>query len=573
MPKPIQTAEASGGPVAGLIELSPSSNTAVEIDLLSFAPSPFEPQARRRVKFDEDELRQLGQSIKQHGLAQPIVARIINAPGKPLEIVFGERRWLASRFAGLKTILCFVREYDDAKVVELQYEENHKRQKNDPLDDAYYFLFLQDKKGYTNDELADRLNTTARDVRDKLRLNDLIDTAKMELSDDRLPLKHAYYLAKFPADTQRAIVDLQLAYKYHDRTEKAVSYEVFREEVEETIVRRLQNAPFDRADPRLHVRGLLCANCPDNSAHNQYLFPEYASDASCLNKSCFEVKTNTFLRLQREAIAAQLPNPKGAPVEEIVREVPLVTTRQYPSERTPFREKVLTNQTLLEKPECEFSELSLIVEGERKGQQTYICKNKDCPVHHPQPATRSGNELSEDEIEQLEGNFNFQVAYWTRIEILRAAMQYFNESRTFWQFDDLIKNLLVEVLYAMTELQDEIFHVVETWENAPTDLKNFGDKDRLRKFVAALDKGQQSQLMFLLSVSGTEDLEILKIAADYTKINFLRLDAETRLKLAPEEFKPVAAKYLEAVENEQPTVVPSFWRNYDDLEVISDEEN
>lgn len=556
-------------------EFSTSDTVVIEIDLSFFAPSPFEPQARRRAKFDENELRSLGQSIKQLGLAQPIVARKTSgAPGKPpLEIVFGERRWLGSGLAGLKTILCFVRELTDSQVIELQYEENHRRQKNDPLDDAYYFNYLKEKEGYTDEDLADRLSTSAHNVRDKLRLNNLIDAAKSELSDDRLPLKHAYYLSRFSPDAQMLIVRAQLAYKYQDCNEKPVSFEIFKEEVEENILRRLDAAPFAEDDPRLHVRGLLCPNCPDNSAYQTHLFPELAKAAHCLNKVCYEIKTNTHLRLQREEIARSKPNPANRAPAEIARDVPLVTERSYTNDRSPFAEKVLTGQELLDEPECGFSELSLAVEGEKKGRAVYVCLNNDCAIHNPLPAPLA---MSDEELTEFEQNFEHRVARLVRMKILTAATEYFDDRRTFWQFDDLIKNLIVESLFERSggggENAGDVRHLVGDWKNAP---RNFKSRDRLRSFVNDLDKREQSQILFLLSASGARsEVELLKICADYTRLNYLTLDAAARLELAPEEYKPAARLYLQQVENGQSADVPRFAQRgerFDHVETVFDD--
>lgn len=508
-------------------------NVVYEIDLDLIAPSPFEPQARRRAKFNDAEIDSLGESIKKHRLREPIQLRPQPA-SEPFEIVFGERRFLASVRKGFKKIFAFVEEMTDAKVLELQYEENHRHQKNDPLDDAFYFQYLKTKENYTDEELADRLNTTIQNVREKLKLRDLISAAREELGSGSLPLKHAYYLAKFPLQTQKEIVNLSLAYKYHDRDEKAVSFEIFKEEVEENIIRRLADAPFDISDSRLHIKNLLCANCPDNSAHQTHLFPEFATEARCLNKSCFELKTNTNLRLQREEIAARQSEQTHAPVSDAVKEVPLVTERKYTSERTPFREKVLTNQELLEKPECEFSVLSLAVEGAKKGKQVWVCRNDDCPVHHPKPI------LDESEQRLQTEEFERRVTASVREKVLAKAITSFDDYKPFWMFDDLIQKLLLELWNSCSDnTLRPILRIIKSWKKLP-DTNN---QNQIREFLAALDKKQQSQLIFLF-VFKTEGLyqnssqdEIKKLAEDYAKTNYQLLAAETRLEIAasPEE--------------------------------------
>src|SRR6185369_9382847 len=107
------------------------------------------------------------------------------------------------------------------------------------------------------------------------------------------------------------------------------------------IVRNLANAPLDTEDNRLHMTGLPCSSCTERTGYKPALFDEVAKNDSCLNPACFKFKTNVNLRLQREEIAEQLPNPENKPIEDLVKRVPLVTERKY-ADQSPFTEKVKT---------------------------------------------------------------------------------------------------------------------------------------------------------------------------------------------------------------------------------------
>lgn len=552
-----------------------SEDKIFKIHLSNIVPSPFEPQARRRAKFKPEELEALGDSIVNQGLFSPIVVRpsrrfVRTNASVIYEIVFGERRFLAARLKNLSTIKCFVRELTDSQVLEFQYQENHQRGDNDPLDDAFLFQFLQRRENYSIGALADKFGTSERDVRDKLKLNDLISDAVQELADGRLPLRHAYYLAKFPPQTQTEIVKAQYAYRWHDRDEKAVSCNEFKAEVEENVLRRLLAAPFDVNDSRLHIRGLLCRDCPDNSAQATHLFPELADAARCLNKACFDLKTNTNLRLQRDAIAAQKPNPTHAPVEEIAATVPLVTERKWSDERTPFKEKILTDQKLADAPECEFSELSLAVDGARKGQRVWICRNESCARHHPKPPAPVSEKL-----EQLEENFNREVAEEARLRTLVAATGWFDQgNRAFWEFDDLVRRLIETALFEFGQANCyDLRRIIKArWKSKAK--PNLDDPEEIAVFVRALDARERSQILLLLALSGaTDEIEIAKIARDFGAPDYLRADAEARLELAPDEFKSRAAEYLQKVKDGEAADVPRFWTHYDDVPEISGEEN
>ncbi|HEX8249022.1 MAG TPA: ParB/RepB/Spo0J family partition protein [Pyrinomonadaceae bacterium] len=538
-----------------LVEEETPRNPSVFIDLTSIVPSPFPTQERRRNSFTPEGLESLGASIVEHGLIYPIVVRPL-ADGR-YEICVGERRWRASLHKGLKAIECFVRELSDAQVVELQYEENHEREEPNELDDAFTFKFLMDTEGYTREKLATRFHRERAEIAKILKLNDLIPEAVEEVADGRLPLKHAYYLSRFPAATQKIIVEEKYAYKFGDAGEGVVSYQDFKDEIDEHILRRLDNAPFDISDPRLHIKNLLCGDCRERSSVEAYLFPELAAADRCLNKSCFELKTNTHMKLQREAIAAQKAVEENKPVEEVIKTVALVTEKSF--HNSPFgREKVQTNQNLLDQPECGFSELSLAIGGEKKGQQVYVCRNETCPVHRPQPAVEK--HLQEN-LQRLEDEFEAKVNRLNREKIFRAALEFFTDYKPFWQFDDLIQKLIVEFLFVIRfSPEADILQAVSDWKNAPNGLR---DKASIAEFVAALDKAGQSRMLFLLAhkdeLADCSRAGIEKLAADYTKIKFRMLDAETRHELAPDEFKVASNLYLQQVRNGQPAEIPRFW--------------
>lgn len=546
MPKQKQT------PATPLTEtLSP--DIPVPIEISNIVESPFEPQTLRRAKFKDEDLESLGASIVKHRLRQPILVRPLKK-GKH-EIVFGERRYLAVKRKGLKTINCFVEKLTDTEVLELQYEENHKRLKTDALEDAFFFKFLIETEGYTSETIADRFDLNAQEVRRFLKLNNLIREAKEELSAGDLPLKHAVYLSSFPQESQREIVRRQLAYKYHDRTEKPTSFEDFKAQCEENIIRRLADAPFDTYDTRLHWSGLACADCPERTGFPGQLFPELKENDSCLNKYCFDWKDRANLKLRRAAIAVQMPNPERKPIEEIEAKVPLVTARDWTDEKVPFAEKVLTSQKLLPEPECEFSEISLVVEGERKGKETFICREKTCLVHSQKVAAE------ENALKKKEDDFERKVAALAREKVFAKAIEVFDDYKPVWMFDDLIQKLLVSLWYSCDwEKIKTILHVIKDWKNTPTS----NDYSEVTQFFASLDRRRQSQMIFLFihrTVSTDDDIK--RIAADYARRDYRLFDAEARFELAPEEFKQSAAEYLAKAANGIEAEKPAFWWGFE----------
>ncbi|HEX8289787.1 MAG TPA: ParB/RepB/Spo0J family partition protein [Pyrinomonadaceae bacterium] len=536
-----------------------SPDNVVAIETSQIIPSSFEPQARRRARFKTEDLINLGESIKKHRLRQPILVRPV--PGGKYEIVFGERRWAACRIVGIEKINCFVEDLSDAEVLELQYEENHRRLEPNPLGDAFYFQFLIETQGYTSNRIAMQFNLDADEVRRLLKLNDLIAEGKEELSAGILPLPHAVYLASFPPESQKEITAKQYAYRYHDREEKAVSFAAFKEEIAVNIIRLLESAPFDTYDPQLHWNGLICADCNERTGFPGQLFPDLAKDDSCLNKSCFDWKTGLYLKRQRERIAASMPNPESKPVEMLIEEVPLVTSKSWTDEKTPFAGKVLTDQKLLTRPECEHSKLSLVVEGERKGKQAYICENKTCPVHKP-AAYAEANELKKKQAE-----FERNVAALAREKVFASAVEAFNGYVPFWHYADLVQKLLLTLWQSCgVDTRKPILRIIKGWRNLPEE----GNEQQLKDFLASLDHLQQDRLLFLLVHRTTgfyandNQTEVKKIATDYARRDYARFDAEARFELAPEEFKQSAAEYLAKVASGIDAEIPAFWWGFDE---------
>lgn len=527
---------------------SPNMVVAIETSLID--PSDFEPQVLRRKRFKDDDLDRLGASIERFGLLQPI--RVRRRHGGRYQIVFGEQRFIASVRKGFTSINCFVSDLSDAETLELQYAENHRRLEPNALEDAFYFQFLIETEGYTSDRIADRFDWEVQKVRRFLKLNDLIREAKEELSRGILPLKHAVYLASFPEESQQIIVQKQFAYKYHDREEKATSFDDFKAQIEAAIIRRLADASFDTYDTRLRWDGLVCADCNQRSGFPGQLFPELKENDSCLNKYCYAWKSNRHLKLQREAIAGRVPNPAQKPMAEIVAAVPLVTAKSWTDEKTPFVEKVLTNQKLLPEPECEFAEASLVIDGERKGKEAFICRNESCAVHNRAAAAINS------ELKKKEDDFNRKVAVIAKEKTLAGAIEFFDDYKPVWMFDDLIQLLMMRLWHSIDLSARK--SIQRTVKGFPDDA----DDAQIREFFAALDRRRQSQLIFLFIHQNSPLEEVRRIATDYTGRDYALFDAEARFHLAPEEFKQQAAEYLACVASGIPAEIPAFWWGFDE---------
>lgn len=188
----------------GLSALIPGSNLeqgdkSGEIRLDEIVPNPYQP---RRV-FDQGKLDELAESVKKHGVLQPIVVR---KAGEKYEIVVGERRFRAAQQAGLETIPAIVREYDDRDMMQIALVENLQREDLNPIEEAEGYRRLIDEFGLTQEELGAVLGKSRSAIANTLRLLKLDPFVQENVSRGTLSMGHARALLALesPADQVRA---------------------------------------------------------------------------------------------------------------------------------------------------------------------------------------------------------------------------------------------------------------------------------------------------------------------------------------------------------------------------------
>jgi ParB family transcriptional regulator, chromosome partitioning protein len=158
------------------------------------------PQQPRMI-FDPDALRELAASIREHGVLQPILVRPLGA--NRYQLVAGERRWRASREAGLETIPALVEELDDDTALEIAIIENLQREDLSPLEEATMYDRMIHDHGYSIRKLADKLGKDKGYVENRLRLADAPQEIRDLVSVRKDTLSHAYELLKVTDEKKR----------------------------------------------------------------------------------------------------------------------------------------------------------------------------------------------------------------------------------------------------------------------------------------------------------------------------------------------------------------------------------
>lgn len=161
--------------------------TNVRISLLE--PNKGQP----REKFDEEKLQELADSIKQNGVLQPILVRPLENGG--YQIVAGERRWHASRLAGLTEVPVFIKELTDKQTMQMALIENIQRQDLSPLEESAAYQSLMDTYGMTQQQVAEAVGKSRSAVANSVRLLSLCDEVKQMVNDGVLSAGHAKVLA------------------------------------------------------------------------------------------------------------------------------------------------------------------------------------------------------------------------------------------------------------------------------------------------------------------------------------------------------------------------------------------
>jgi ParB family chromosome partitioning protein len=174
----------------------------VELDLNLISPNPFQP----RTEWDEQELTELVDSIRANGIVQPIVVRKYE---DRYQLIAGERRWRASKAAGLKKIPALVRQVTEEQMLELALVENIHRSDLNPIERAKAYKDYVERFGLTQAEAAEKLGENRSVIANYIRLLDLPHEVKDMLVNKALSMGHARAILGLPGDELRK----KLAYR------------------------------------------------------------------------------------------------------------------------------------------------------------------------------------------------------------------------------------------------------------------------------------------------------------------------------------------------------------------------
>ncbi len=176
-------------------------DAVIEIDINKVEPDRNQP----RKTFNEDELNELADSIKAHGIFQPL---LVQKKDDYYEIVAGERRWRAAKIAELKEVPCIVREFTEQEKVTIQLIENIQREDLNPIDEALAYRRLIEEFNMKQDEVAESVGKNRTTITNSMRLLNLTKEVQDMLVDEKITPGHARaLLAITDVDTQIKIAN------------------------------------------------------------------------------------------------------------------------------------------------------------------------------------------------------------------------------------------------------------------------------------------------------------------------------------------------------------------------------
>ena len=222
-----------------IIEEAKTNDQIVEINLSELRANPYQP----RKNFDEEALNELASSIKEHGVFQPI---IVKKSIKGYEIIAGERRFRASKLAGMQTIPAIVKDFSDEEMMQIALLENLQRENLTSIEEAKAYKSIIESMNITQDELAKKVGKSRSHVTNILGLLKLPASVQDMVLYNKLSMGHARVLSKL--DDPKTIEDL---------AQRVIN--------EDLSVRKLESLVYDNEEKEVKTK---------KSSNNEYKYME-----------------------------------------------------------------------------------------------------------------------------------------------------------------------------------------------------------------------------------------------------------------------------------------------------------
>ncbi len=501
------------------------------IPLAQITASPTNP--RKRV--EQETIESLAESIRQHGVLQPILVRQVGEPSASragYEIVAGERRFRAATLAETSEIPARVVAMSNEEVLQVQIIENLQREDVHPMDEALGLQTLMDRSGLDAPEIARRVAKSEAYVYQRIKLLSLIASARDAFLKDTITLGHALHLARLQPHDQREGLKQCFEERYGDRTPRPVHVSRLVDWIQRNILLDLHKAPFKKDDAALVKAAGACVTCPKRTGFNKGLFADIQKQDTCTDPSCFAVKIQAFVQRR----GAELAEKSG---KQVVR----LSTEHYMTKRVPDVMLRGEYQPIEAKKErCKFTVEAIIVHGSNVGKTRFVCFDKTCKDHlgryqFPAPSTRSPQEIKAAKEQKLKEKVAKEVKNRTLLAIREKHKFPLNRVALERVANEFFKRIFIDY-------QKLIFDLYGWREKGKNDGRFFEQK--AKEQAAKMTDEQFAQFMVLCSIAHlstsrldfrggtTRTVNELAEAAKEAGVNVQKIEEQVKRDLSPD---------------------------------------
>lgn len=262
--------------------------------VVALRESPSNPRKR----FDDEALKQLGESILANGIVQPLVVR--PAGESVYEILAGARRYRAAKLVGLKTVPCIIRDLSDEHAALLQAIENLQRQDLHPIEEAEGYEYLAKTFGYSVDDIAAKASKSASYVRGRMKFSALTAKAREWFFRGLLTPTTALLIARIPVPS---VQDDALQQVCDEQGQPRPATELARL-LQREFMLDLTRAPFPVNDSTLAPKAGPCGTCPKRSGNQPDIFGDVRNKDTCTDPTCWAGKRAAHLERAKAAAKA-----------------------------------------------------------------------------------------------------------------------------------------------------------------------------------------------------------------------------------------------------------------------------
>lgn len=254
--------------------LEDAKNSVMEVKVNEVEPNNRQP----RKVFDHEKLEALADSIKEHGIVQPI---IVHSEGSHYKIVAGERRWRAAKLAGLKTIPVIIKDITTREVMEIALIENLQREDLNPIEEAGAFQRLIDEYSITQEDVAKVVGKSRAAIANSVRLLTLTDEIKEMISVGRLTSGHARSLITI-TDAKRqnelATIILEKNLTVRESEKLAASEGKFNRKKEKRKIRTKESIELSDLEEKLRAVYGTKINLEKSKEKGKIIFEVYSNE-------------------------------------------------------------------------------------------------------------------------------------------------------------------------------------------------------------------------------------------------------------------------------------------------------